>query len=94
MRETLIFSRKWTQEDIRRIIRFEEDKINNPANNSNSWEKIENDEKIDIKEYSDLTDEFFSIFIQEDIDKLNKDTKLILDYFYFRELLIDEYITK
>ena len=75
-----------------KIMRFEEDKKKNSSNEANLGEGIEDDEKIDIKEFSDLTDEFVSIFIQKDIEQLNNDIKLILDYFYFRELLIDQYI--
>jgi len=93
LRETLIFSKKWTEEDIMKIIRYEEDKKNKTTNEANLGEGFENDEKIDLKEYSDLTEEFFSIFIQEDIDQLKNDIKIILDYFYFGELLIESYIT-
>ena len=92
LRESLIFSKKWKEDDIIKIMRFEEDKKKSSANETNLEEGIEHDEKIDIKEYSDLTDEFVSIFNQKDIEQLNNDIKLILDYFYFRELLIDQYI--
>jgi len=91
--ESLIFSKKWKEEDLAKIIRLEEDKKNNSSNEANLEEGFEDDEKIDIKEFSDLTDEFFSIFIQKDIEQLNNDIKLILDYFYFRELLINQYIS-
>ena len=93
LRETLIFSKKWTEEDIVKVIKFEEDEKYNTTLDINFGERIDNDEKIDIKEYSDLIDEFFSIFIQEDIDQLNNNKKIILDYFYYGELLIEQYIT-
>jgi hypothetical protein len=91
----LIFSKKWTEEDMMKVIKYEEDEKNNTTYDVNFGEGIENDEKIDIKEYSDLTNEFFSIFIQEDLDQLNNNNnkKIILDYFYYGELLIEQYIT-
>ena len=57
-------------------------------------EGMENDEQINLKEFSDLIDEFCSLFIQEELNQLNNDMKIILNYFYFRELLIDHFITE
>lgn len=65
-----------------KAISFEEDKN----------EQIENDEKINIKEYSDLIGVFYFNFKQEDIDILNDDKKKILNYFYLRESKIETYI--
>ena len=93
LKESLIFSKNWKEEDVIKIIKFDEDKKNNLSNEMSFGERIEDDEKLDLNEYSDLIDKFFSIFIQKEIDQLNNDIKTILDYFYLRELQIEQYIT-
>ena len=93
MKESQIFSKIRKKEDILKNMRVEEDKKNGTTYDANFGEKIENDEKINIKEYSDLIDEFSAIFLQDDINKLNNDKKIILDYFYIGELQIERYIT-
>ena len=95
MRESLIFSRQLKQEDIIKILNFEEDKKSKLLTKEiDLGEGMENDEQINLKEFSDLIDEFCSLFIQEELNQLNNDMKIILNYFYFRELLIDHFITE
>lgn len=92
LKESLIFSKNWKEEDVIKIIKFDEDKKNNLSNEINFGKRIEDDEKLDLNEYTDLIDKFFSIFIQKEIDQLNNDIKTILDYFYLRELQIEQNI--
>ena len=93
MKESLIFSRQWTQADVIKELSF--DKNNEEWYDRNEFEFDEEDEqKINLKEYIDIYNEFCSIFKQEELESLNNDISKIIDYFYFGELVIENYINK
>ena len=92
MRESQIFSRQFKPEDIEKIIQFEESK-NNLLNPNDFGEEMSHGEKINLEEYKDLTDEFSKIINQKDIDTLGNNIQKILDYFYFGEIIINQYIS-
>ena len=93
MKESLIFSRQWTQADVIKELSF--DKNNEEWYDRNEFEFDEEDEqKINLKEYIDIYNEFCSIFKQEELESLNNDISKIINYFYFGELVIENYINK
>jgi hypothetical protein len=59
--------------------------------NDNDYEL--DDKKIKLEEYSDLLDKFSTLFKQEEIDKLKNNYQILLEYFFLREFLIEEYIS-
>ena len=69
MRETLIFSKQWKQEDILKILKFEETSEDWYDKNDYDFEE-ENDKKINLEEYTDLSDKFVSEIKQEELESL------------------------
>ena len=49
---------------------------------------------INLEEYNDLLNEFNSYCNQTELDLLNNDIKFILEYFYLRELIIEDHINE
>ena len=93
MRESLIFSKQWKQEDIMKLLKFKENTtVGNMTDGYDDDNEME-DKKIKLEEYMDLLDKFSSIFKQEEIDKLKNNYQLLLEYFFLRELMIEEYIS-
>ena len=93
MRESLIFSKQWKQEDIMKLLKFKENTtVGNMTDGYDDDYEME-DKKIKFEEYKDLLDKFSSIFKQEEIDKLKNNYQLLLEYFFLRELMIEEYIS-
>ena len=93
MRETLIFSKQWKQEDILKILKFEETSEDWYDKNDYDFEE-ENDKKINLEEYTDLSDKFVSEIKQEELESLNNDISKIIEYFYLKELIIEKYINE
>ena len=62
--------------------------------NKQDIEGENDDKKLDEKDYSELQNEFYSINNQNEIEQLNNDTNKIIQYFYLRELLIEDYINQ
>ena len=89
MRESLIFSRNFNSGDIKRLL----PKNYNLLNPADIGEEITTEESINLEEVSDLTNIFFKNINQKDIDRLDNDINLILEYFYFQELFINQYIS-
>ena len=77
MRETLIFSKQWKQEDILKILKFEETSEDWYDKNDYDFEE-ENDKKINLEEYTDLSDKFVSEIKQEELESLNNDINKII----------------
>ena len=82
IRESLIFSKQWKKEDIIKIM-----------SNKNDDDYELDDKKINLEEYSDLLDKFSSLFKQKEIDNLKNNYQILLEYFFLREFLIEEYIS-
>ena len=89
MRESLIFSRNFNSGDIKRLLSNNYNLLN-PAD---IGEEITAEESINLEEVSDLNNIFFININQKDIDRLDNDINLILEYFYFQELFINQYIS-
>ena len=89
MRESLIFSRNFNSGDIKRLLSNNYNLLN-PAD---IGEEITTKESINLEEVSDLTNIFVKNINQKDIDRLDNDINLILEYFYFQELFINQYIS-
>ena len=83
MKESLIFSKLWTEEDVSKNLTecFDD-------------EYEMDDKKIKLEEYSDLLDLFSSLFKQEEIEKLKNNYQILLEYFFLREKKIEDYISK
>ena len=62
--------------------------------NKQDIEGENDDKKLDEKDYSELQNEFYSINNQNEIEQINNDTNKIIQYFYLRELLIEDYINQ
>ena len=62
--------------------------------NQNDIYEEEDDQKINLEEYTDLLNQFKLYFNQKEFDLLNNDIKNLLDYFYIRELIIENYINE
>ena len=93
LRESQIFSRQWKKEDIMKLLKFKEQTKIGRIPDRTEDDDID-DKTIKIEEYSDLLNKFSSIFKQEEIDKLKNDYKILIEYFYLRELMIEEYISE
>ena len=96
IKESNIFSREWKKEDIQKILKFKETDKNwyqNQKNQNDIYEE-EDDQKINLEEYTDLLNQFKLYFNQKEFDLLNNDIKNLLDYFYIRELIIENYINE
>jgi len=95
IKESNIFSREWKKEDIQKILKFNENnKYWYQKSRNDIYEEEENDQKINLEEYTDLLNQFKLYFIQKELDLLNNDIKIILGYFYIRELIIENYINE
>ena len=94
IKESNIFSREWKKEDIQKILKFKETNKNWYQKNQNDDYEEEDDQKINLEEYTDLLNQFKLYFNQKEFDLLNNDIKLILSYFYIRELIIENYINE
>ena len=90
-RESLIFSRQWKKEDILKIVQFDENNNELSLNNENDIYDVD-DKKIKFEEYKDVMDEISSVFNQKEMELINNDIKLIIEYFYLREIIVDQYI--
>ena len=53
-----------------------------------------NESILTQEDYYDLLNEFCSIFDQKEIDQLNNNINMIIQYFYLRGLMIEEYINQ
>ena len=93
MRESSIFSRQWNQEDILKLLKLEEDIKGRDITDEYEDDNENDDRKIKLEEFSDLLDKFTSLFKQEEINNLNNNYKILIKYFYLRELMIEEYIS-
>jgi len=92
MRESLIFSREFKQEDILKL--FQSEGRNNYLSNPDEFgEEITDGEKINLEKFLDLTDEFNRIIIQKDLELLGNNIQRILDYYYLREIVLNQYIS-
>ena len=94
IKESNIFSREWKKEDIQKILKFKETNKNWYQKNHNDDYEEEDDQKINLEEYTDLLNQFKLYFNQKEFDLLNNDIKIILSYFYIRELIIENYINE
>ena len=94
IKESNIFSREWKKEDIQKILKFKETNKNWYQKNQNDVYEEEDDQKINLEEYTDLLNQFKLYFNQKEFDLLNNDIKLIIAYFYIRELIIENYINE
>ena len=94
IKESNIFSREWKKEDIQKILKFKETNKNWYQKNQNDDYEEEDDQKINLEEYTDLLNQFKLYFNQKEFDLLNNDIKLIIAYFYIRELIIENYINE
>ena len=94
IKESNIFSREWKKEDIQKILKLKESNKDWYQQNENDIYKEDDDKKINLEEYNDLLNEFNTYFNQTELCLLNNDIKFILDYFYLRELIIEEYINE
>ena len=90
-RESLIFTRQWKKEDIEKIVQFDENNNELSLNNENDIYDVD-DKKIKFEEYKDVMDEISSVFNQKEMELLNNDIKLIIEYFYLREIIVDQYV--
>ena len=93
LRESLIFSKQWNQEDILKLLKFEEDTKGRDISDEYEDDNENDDKKIKLEEYSDLLDKFTSLFKQEEINNLKNNFQILIEYFYLRELMIEEYIS-
>lgn len=89
MRESLIFSRQWDLDIIDSYLKQQEKSFSFLTD----FDSID-DNKLNFEEYIDLKEEFSSLFKQNEIDMMNNDTKKLLEYFYYGEILIENYINK
>ena len=89
LRESLIFSRQFKEEDIIRLLNFEKDR---PDDFLIDYD-IEEDKKISINNFVDLKEKMESLFIKDEIILINNDIKAILEYYYCKELIIEEFIS-
>ena len=94
IKESNIFSREWKEEDIQKIYKLKENDKDWYEQNENDIYEEDDDKKINLEEYNDLLNEFNSYFNQTELCLLDNDIKFILDYFYLRELIIEEYINE
>jgi len=94
IKESNIFSREWKEEDIQKILKLKENDKDWYEQNENDIYEEDDDKKINLEEYNDLLNEFNSYFNQTELCLLDNDIKFILDYFYLRELIIEEYINE
>ena len=92
MRESLIFSKQWNKEDIIKILNFKKENKEEDIISEDDDEDIEN-QKINLGDYTDLLDKFSYIFKQEEIEHLKNNYQFLLEYFYLREIMIEEYIS-
>ena len=84
LRESLIFSRQFKEEDIIRLLNFEKDR---PDDFLIDYD-IEEDKKISINNFVDLKEKMESLFIKDEIILINNDIKAVLEYYYCKELII------
>ena len=89
MRESLIFSRQWDLDIINSYLKQQEKSFSFLTD----FDSID-DNKLNFEEYIDLKEEFSSLFIQNEIDMMNNDIKKLLEYFYYGEILLENYINK
>ena len=82
LRESLIFSRQWNQEDILKLLKFEEDTKGRDISDEYEDDNENDDKKIKLEEFSDLLDKFASLFKQEEINNLNNNFQILIEYFY------------
>ena len=94
IKESNIFSREWKKEDIQKILKFKETNKNWYQKSQNDDYEEEDDQKINLEEYTDLLNQFKLYFNQREFDLLKNDIKIILSYFYIRELIIENYINE
>ena len=94
IKESNIFSREWKKEDIQKILKFKETNQNWYQKDKNDDYEEEDEQKINLEEYTDLLNQFKLYFNQKELDLLNNDIKIILAYFYIRELIIENYINE
>lgn len=92
MRESLIFTRQWKAEDIQKIVDFDENNNELSLQNENDIYDGPDNKKINFEEYKDVMDEISSVFNQKDMELLDNDIQLILEYFFLREIIVEEFI--
>ena len=90
LRESTIFSRAWKKEDIMKLMKFQKDNKQDMF----ADEDEEEDKKINIEDYNDLLNEFYRLFVQEEINLLNNDIRNTIEFFYLRELTMKNYISE
>ena len=92
MEDSLIFSRQWKKEDILKIINFPNNQDLSLNKENDIYDDEEDESKINFDDYKDLMNEISSVFNQKDMESLNNDIQLILEYFYLREIIVEQSI--
>ena len=92
IRESLIFSRQWKKEDILKVINFPNNQELSLNKENDIYDNEEYERNINFDDYKEVMDEISSVFNQKEMESLNNDIQLIVEYFYLREIIIEQSI--